>query len=113
VFAFWPWVGEVNVQSAYATSRQDVSEKIGGLDPNRPQIPQLSLASFFFNFSKAAQQAFDPDEIAFRVGGSLFDQKRTITAAQFDFEGMNCIEKGCWIDGFDDRVQTINDGPVG
>jgi hypothetical protein len=63
------------VQSTHATSRQEVSQEIGGFDPDRPQIPQPGLAGFFFNFSQTAQQAFDPDEVVSPMRRGALDQK--------------------------------------
>src|SRR6185369_12205427 len=81
-----PRIGKINMQGGHRCRRQQVTQKIGRLDPDPSQIGQLRSATFFIKLGDTTQETFDADKIFPRMTPRVLDQERSVAAAQFHLE---------------------------
>ena len=97
-----PRVGKINVQRGHRARRQKILQKIRRLYPHAAQIRQPGAPALAVQFADAAQQPFDADEIPVRMPPRVFDEKRSVAAAQFHFQRLWFWKKLRQVQPFDD-----------
>ena len=75
VFFLRPRIGEIDVQHRHRMRREQIFQEIGRFDTHAAQIRQSGATALAIQLAQSAQQAFDANEILFRVSPGLFDQK--------------------------------------
>lgn len=107
MFGFWPGVGEVDMQCGHGVGREQVAQEVGCFDPDGAQIGQGQTPAASVDFTDAAEEAFDADEV---VAGSQprgFHQESSVAAAELHLEGLRMVEKGVEVEGSDDGGQVV------
>lgn len=110
MFAFGPWVGEIDMDGASGIARQQVFQKIGGFDAHSAEIGEGGAAGLAVELAEAAKQAFDAQKIALVMQFGVIDKERTIAAAQFDFERLGLRKHFRQIQSFQDGSDGVNQG---
>jgi len=88
MFALGPWIGEINVEGGRRLAGEKPFQHIGRFDADGADIGQIGALAFAFEFSEAAKEALDADEIALRMRGGVLTQERTVAAAKLNFQGL-------------------------
>ena len=60
-----------------------------GFDAHAEQVCQPQAKSFPVHFPDATKQSFHPNKIVLGMQRRILNQKRTVSAAQFDFDRLN------------------------
>jgi hypothetical protein len=109
LFAFGPGIGEVDMERRDRMMRQEVFEEIDGFNSNQTDVGELAARRFPLDFAEASEEPLDPDEIAGWLRRCVMDEKRTVAAAEVDFDWLPDREEGFEWKGIEDGLDA-NDG---
>ena len=84
---------------------QKVLQKVGRFDAQATQVGQSDTPAFAVQLGNAPEQPLYADEIAAGMALCQFHQKRSIAAAQFNFQRLRRCKKLCESQRFDDGTQ--------
>lgn len=101
VFALGPWVREIEMQRGGGTEGKQVFQEVGGFDPYQAQVGEAGAAGFAVEFAQASEEAFDGEEVSFRMCCGPARHEGAVAAAQFHFERERLGVVGVDGDAFD------------
>jgi hypothetical protein len=85
--ALGPWIGEQKMKGRNGIWRKQVLDRVGNFESCDPRVRQTFPLDSSTGATPASNQAFDAKEICGGVFGGYCCEKRTIAAAEIDFDG--------------------------
>lgn len=103
VAAFRPRIGKHNVKRRDGILREQLLDGVGNLELQDARIVQPAALDFPTGRAHSTEQTLDPQEILRGIFGGKSREKRTVTAAEIDFDGRLAA-----VDSFEiERRETI------
>src|SRR5205823_86094 len=94
---FWPRIWKINMECACNIGRQQIFEKIRGLDAYAAQVFQGTSSSLTIQFPNSAQQTLHADKIAVEVLAGVVNKERAIATAQLHLQRLRFGKDVCQI----------------
>ena len=85
--ALGPGVGKHKVKGGDGILRKELLDGVGNLEPQDARILQPDPLDFLTSRAHSTEQTLDPQEILRGIFGGKSREKRTVTAAEIDFDG--------------------------
>ena len=109
VAPFRPWIGKQEIKCGNGVWRHEMIERVGNFESHYARVRQADAFDFSTGSAHPTKQAFDAQKILVGIFLCNRRQKRTVTAAEIDFDRGIATKNGAKVD----RGETIRDDEFG